>query len=130
MVLSGWTAQGRRRGVLEGDQLVGGGAVAAFVGGDPGAGDHPGDTAVGLNRIVEDYGNGAARILAVAKPVLLVEMSPGHSRTTSAGAVTLGGVVSRTVMVWRVRAELLHSSVATQVRVMTLDPPQPDHLCR
>src|SRR5229473_1209566 len=46
--------------------------------------------------------------------------------TVFAGAqVRVGGVVSRTVMVWMQLAELPQASVAVQVRAMTLVPVQP-----
>src|SRR5437899_1055472 len=57
-------------------------------------------------------------------PVALVLVSAGHSSTRSGGAVTVGGVVSRTVMVCRAEALLPQASVASQVRAMTLVPPQ------
>src|SRR6516162_9236440 len=60
---------------------------------------------------------------AVATPFLLVLMSAGHSRVTSTGAVSVGGVVSRTVSVCTALALLPQASVAVQVRVMTLVPP-------
>src|SRR5437762_13463210 len=44
--------------------------------------------------------------------------APSHSTVLSAGAVTTGGVLSSTVMVWLHEAELPHSSVAVQVRLV------------
>src|SRR6266581_38573 len=61
---------------------------------------------------------------AVATPVALVLVSAGHSRTTSGGQVMTGGVMSRTVMVCTQLALLPHSSMAVQVRAMTLVAPQ------
>jgi hypothetical protein len=51
-------------------------------------------------------------------------MSAGHSSVTLAGGVIVGGVVSRTVIIWTALAALPQPSVAVQVRVMTLVPPQ------
>src|ERR1043166_8586785 len=45
---------------------------------------------------------------AVATPVAFVVVMAGHSRVRSLGAVTLGGVVSRTVMVCTALALLPH----------------------
>src|SRR6516225_26505 len=61
---------------------------------------------------------------AVAIPFLFVLVSAGHSSTTLAGAVIVGGVVSRTVRVWTALAVLPQASIAVQVRVITLAPPQ------
>ena len=62
--------------------------------------------------------------MAVATPELLVVVSAGHSRTRSAGIVSVGLLVSRTVIFCTALMLLLHSSVAVQVRVMTLAPAQ------
>src|SRR5205809_653551 len=62
--------------------------------------------------------------LAVATPVRLVLVSAGHSKTRLVGAVMLGGVESCTVIVWIALALLPQVSVASQVREMTLVPPQ------
>src|SRR5439155_17225247 len=62
--------------------------------------------------------------VAVAAPVLLVLVSAGQSRTTSAGRVRTGLVLSRTVMVCVQLRLLPHSSVAVQMRAMTLAPAQ------
>src|SRR6266705_5072806 len=61
---------------------------------------------------------------AVATPVEFVPVSAGHSSTRFGGQVMTGGVVSRTVMVWRQLLLLPQASVAVQVRAMTLVPPQ------
>ena len=61
---------------------------------------------------------------AVATPVLLVVMSAVHSRTLLAGQAMVGGVLSRTVMVWMQLAWLPHWSVAVQVREIALALPQ------
>ena len=61
---------------------------------------------------------------AVATPVALVVVGAGHSMVRLAGAVMLGGVVSRTVIVCTQLRRLPHASVAVQVREMTLAPPQ------
>ncbi len=61
---------------------------------------------------------------AVATPVTSVVGEAGHSRTTLLGQVMVGGVVSRTVMVWTQWALLPQASVAVQVRAMILAPPQ------
>jgi len=61
---------------------------------------------------------------AVATPVALVLVSAGHSNVRFAGHVIVGGVVSRTVMVWTQLLLLPHWSVAVQVRAMNLAPPQ------
>src|SRR2546426_1091350 len=62
--------------------------------------------------------------VAVAAPVALVRVSPGHWSTRFAGSLSAGGVVSTTVMLWRALALLPHWSVAVQVRAITLVPPQ------
>src|SRR5437899_12146565 len=61
---------------------------------------------------------------AVATPVLLVEVSAGHSSTRFVGQVMTGPVVSRTVMVWTHEAKLPQASVAVQVRAMIFVPLQ------
>src|SRR6266699_6261359 len=61
---------------------------------------------------------------AVATPVTLVLVLAGHSSSTLLGAVMVGGVVSRTVIVWTQLVLLPHWSVAVQVRAMTLVLPQ------
>src|SRR6266571_3212352 len=61
---------------------------------------------------------------AVATPVKLVLVSAGHSSTTFVGQVMTGGVVSSTVIVCAQLLLLPQASVAVQVRVMTLLPPQ------
>ena len=60
---------------------------------------------------------------AVATPVLFVLVSAGHSRTTLVGQVMVGGVMSRTVIVWTQEAVLPQASTAAQVREMTFVPP-------
>src|SRR5438445_11813116 len=56
----------------------------------------------------------------MAAPVTFVLVSEaGHSRTTS-GAVMMGGTVSRTVIRWTQVLRLPQSSVAAQVRSITL----------
>ena len=55
---------------------------------------------------------------AVAAPVRIGVVVPAASAVMSAGAVTLGAVVSRTVTVWVSVAELPASSVAVQVTVV------------
>src|SRR5437667_122915 len=61
---------------------------------------------------------------AVAAPVALVLVLAGHSSTRLGGQVIVGGVVSRTVMVWTQLLLFPHWSVAVQVRAMALVPPQ------
>src|SRR5262245_42103448 len=62
---------------------------------------------------------------ALAEPQALVPVFvQGHSNTTSAGAVMVGLIVSRTVMVWTRLVLLPQSSVAGQVRPITWGPPQ------
>src|ERR1051325_8817041 len=56
--------------------------------------------------------------VAVATPVAFVRVSPGHSITRSAGIVSAGGVVSRTLILWMQLAALPHGSVPVQVREM------------
>src|SRR2546422_8489297 len=58
-------------------------------------------------------------------PVTLVLVLAGHSSTRLGGQLIVGGVVSRTVMVWTQLLLLPHWSVAVQVRAMSLVPPQP-----
>src|SRR3954451_2153548 len=62
--------------------------------------------------------------MPVATPVALVEVSAGHSSDRFAGALMLGGVVSRTVIVWTALTLLPHWSEAVQVRATTRVPPQ------
>ena len=62
--------------------------------------------------------------LAVATPVALVVVIAGHSSTRLAGAVMVGGVVSRTVIVWTALVLLPQASVAVQVRAITFVAPQ------
>jgi hypothetical protein len=62
--------------------------------------------------------------VAVATPVAFVRVSAGHERTRLPGKLSAGGVVSRTVIVCTHRAVLPQSSVAVQVRKVTLVPPQ------
>src|SRR5882672_1793277 len=57
---------------------------------------------------------------ARAEPVLLVEVFPGQSSTTSAGTLRNGGDVSLTVIRWTQVRVLPQSSVASQVRSTTL----------
>ena len=62
---------------------------------------------------------------AVATPVVFVlVLVAGHSRTTLGGRVSVGAVVSCTVMVWMPLVVLPQASVAVQVRRTTLVPPQ------
>src|SRR5437870_12848833 len=61
---------------------------------------------------------------AMATPVKLVLVLAGHSSTRLGGQLIVGGVVSRTVVVWTQLRLLPHWSVAVQVRAMTLVPPQ------
>ena len=53
-----------------------------------------------------------------------MRVSPGHSSTRFAGSRSAGGVVSCTVMVCRPLVLLPQASVAVQVRLMILLPPQ------
>jgi hypothetical protein len=62
--------------------------------------------------------------VAVATPVELVLVSPGHSTVTFDGQMMLGGVVSRTVMVCTQLAAFPQPSIAVHVRAMIFDPPQ------
>src|SRR6266481_3256252 len=57
---------------------------------------------------------------AAATPVLLVVVTAGHSSVKLAGRVRVGGVESRTVIVWMPFVMLPQASVAVQVRAMTL----------
>src|SRR5437867_7775897 len=61
--------------------------------------------------------------VAVATPVALVVVLAGHSSVRLAGAVMVGGVVSRTVMVCTPEATLPQPSVAVHRREMILLPP-------
>src|SRR5437762_13625251 len=61
---------------------------------------------------------------AAATPVTFVRVSPGHSRTRFVGNVSAGGVVSRTVIICTQLFVLPQPSVAFQVRVIDLVPPQ------
>src|SRR6516225_9103614 len=61
---------------------------------------------------------------AVATPVALVVVLAGHSRTRLGGRMSVGAVVSCTVMVWMPLVVLPQASIAVQVRAMTLVPPQ------
>src|SRR6266498_168641 len=61
---------------------------------------------------------------AVATPQALVLVSAGHSRIWFGGQVMVGLRVSRTVVVCRQEALLPQSSVAVQVRAITLVPAQ------
>jgi hypothetical protein len=63
--------------------------------------------------------------VAVATPVALVVVSAGQSSTKSWGQVITGLVVSRTVIFWTQVLKLPHSSVAVQVRKVTLVPLHP-----
>src|SRR5260221_9060893 len=60
----------------------------------------------------------------VARPVTLVRVSAGQSSVRLVGAVMVGGVISRTVMVCKAVALLPHASVAVHERLITLVPPQ------
>ena len=62
--------------------------------------------------------------VAVPTPVLFVPVLAGHSSVRFAGAVIVGGVVSRTVIVCTALALLPQASVAVQVLSITLAPPQ------
>src|SRR2546422_11218414 len=57
---------------------------------------------------------------AVATPVTLVLVLAGHSSTRLGGQVIVGGVVSRTVMVWTQLLLLPHWSVAVHGRAIIL----------
>src|SRR6185369_3535825 len=57
---------------------------------------------------------------AVATPVLLVVVTAGHSSVKFAGKVKVGGVKSRTVIVWMPFVMFPQASMAVQVRAMTL----------
>src|SRR5437868_3792380 len=46
--------------------------------------------------------------VAVAAPVALVVVTAGHSSTRSIGTVRLGGVMSRTLIIWMALMLLLH----------------------
>src|SRR5215472_5010969 len=61
---------------------------------------------------------------AVASPVLLAFVLAGHSSVTFGGSVSVGGVISRTVIVCTALVLLPHVSVAVQVRAITRVPPQ------
>src|SRR6266540_1567963 len=60
----------------------------------------------------------------VAVPVALGVVFAGHWSVKLVGAVILGGMMSRTVMVWSALRLLPHWSVAVHVRAMTLVLPQ------
>ena len=62
--------------------------------------------------------------VAVATPVAFVVVGAGHSIVTFAGAVMVGAVVSRTVIVCTQLRLLPHASIAVQVREITLAPAQ------
>src|SRR5262249_49563084 len=53
-------------------------------------------------------------------PVRLVVVSAGQSRTRSAGMLSIGGVESLTVICWTQVLWLPQSSIAVQVRLITL----------
>src|SRR5882724_11821556 len=57
---------------------------------------------------------------AVATPVLFVVVTAGHSSVKLAGKISVGGMVSRTVIVWMPFVVLPQASLAVQVRAMTL----------
>src|SRR2546421_12671855 len=61
---------------------------------------------------------------AVATPVTFVVVTAGHSKTRFVGAVTLGGVMSRTVIVCTALLLLPHWSVTVHVLEITFVPPQ------
>src|SRR5438874_13530309 len=61
---------------------------------------------------------------AVATPVTLVLVLAGQSRVTLVGHISLGRVVSCTVMVCTQLLLLPQASVAVQVRAITFVPPQ------
>jgi hypothetical protein len=61
--------------------------------------------------------------LAVALPVLFVEMSAGQSSVRLAGQTITGGVVSRTVMICVQLEVLPQGSVAVHRRLMEYEPP-------
>jgi hypothetical protein len=63
--------------------------------------------------------------VAVATPVLFVEMFAGQSSVRLAGQVITGGVVSRTVIVCVQLAALPQASNAVQRRLMVYEPPHP-----
>jgi len=63
---------------------------------------------------------------AVATPLALVLVLAGHWSVRLVGQVMTGGVMSRRVIVCTQLTVLPHSSVAVQVRTMTLLTPQPD----
>ena len=63
--------------------------------------------------------------VAVATPVLFVEIFAGHSSVRLAGQVTTGGVVSRTVIVWVQLDALPQASKAVHRRLMVYAPPHP-----
>src|SRR5437899_406404 len=62
--------------------------------------------------------------VAVAIPVALVRISAGHSRARFCGQWMTGAVVSTTVIVWTPFVLFPQASVAVQVRLITLVPPQ------
>ena len=83
---------------------------------------------VGLPFIWSDVAGGVAWVQAPPLPVTLspalVPVLAGHSSTTLVGIVSVGGVVSRTVMVWTALVLLPHWSVTVQVRQIVSVPPQ------
>ena len=113
-----------RGGVAHGEGLHGVGAVAAGVGGRPGAPDDLGAAATVADAVAVGDGDRAAGIRSGGIPFLLVLMSAGHSSTTLAGQIIAGGVVSRTVRVCTALVLLPQASVAVQRREMILVPPQ------
>src|SRR6185369_14672906 len=63
--------------------------------------------------------------VAVAVPRAFVPVLAGYSRTTLAGLIIPGAVVSLTVIVWTALAVFPHGSVDVHVRVITCDTPPP-----
>src|SRR5262245_36929327 len=61
---------------------------------------------------------------AVAVPVFRTFVLAGHSKVKFAGSVNVGGVESRTVIVWIALVTLPHRSRAVHVRWITFVPPQ------
>ena len=66
-------------------------------------------------------GDGSQLSLADTSAVFGAGTSPMHWTETGPGQAIVGGVVSTTVITWVQVDELLHSSVAVQVRVSVYD---------
>ena len=121
----GGHSERRRCGVAHGEGLHGIGAVAAGVGGGPETGDDLGPAATVADAVAVGDGDRAAGIRGCGDAI------PGGADVRRAlqnhvgeARLSIGGVVSRTVMVCTALVLLPHTSVAVQRRETTLAPPQ------